>query len=346
LSILLVLVSCQCPINIDVQSILYHLRQLDLIASTNGGNRAAGTSGYQASMGYIISTLQSTGLKVSTQDFTFTSFKIIGDPKLSQTTPNPRDYIYETDYRILTGSGSGVATADDVFVVPNLGCHTSDYAGFPPGAVAIIARGDCTFTGKVDHAIAAGAAAVIIYNTPGGPIFSGSVEANIPVLSVSNDLGRTFTSATKLTYNIQTLKEITVTSNIFAETTSAQTDSVVVVGSHLDSVPAGAGINDNGSGSAVNLELAITLAQCLQNPINKVRFAWWGAEELGLLGSTYYVEDLVQNNPSGLADIILNLNFDMVGSPNFFYGIYNGSMAAPEIRQRSILIQNQFEASL
>jgi len=96
----------------------------------------------------------------------------------------------------------------------------------------------------------------------------------------------------------------------------------------------------------LNLELAITLAQCLQNPINKVRFAWWGAEELGLLGSTYYVEDLVQNNPSGLADIILNLNFDMVGSPNFFYGIYNGSMAAPEIRQRSILIQNQFEASL
>jgi Zn-dependent M28 family amino/carboxypeptidase len=137
-----------------------------------------------------------------------------------------------------------------------------------------------------------------------------------------------------------------VTSNIFAETISAQTDNVVVVGSHLDSVPAGAGINDNGSGSAVNLELALTLSQCLVNPINRVRFAWWAAEELGLLGSRHYVDDLVKNNPSGLADIILNLNFDMIGSPNFFYGIYNGSGAAPEIRQRSVLIQNQFEAAV
>ena len=61
-----------------------------------------------------------------------------------------------------------------------------------------------------------------------------------------------------------------------------------MVGSHLDSVPEGPGINDNGTGSAFNLELALQMAK-RNPPLNKVRFAWWGAEEEGLLGSTHYV---------------------------------------------------------
>jgi len=145
----------------------------------------------------------------------------------------------------------------------------------------------------------------------------------------------------------KTLKEVSLTTNLFAETPNAQTSTVIVIGSHLDGVPAGPGINDNGSGSATNLEMALTYDKCLNIPMNKIRFAWWGAEELGLIGSRYYVNDLVENNPVELQRIALNLNFDMVGSPNFFYGTYNGSTAtAPEeIRERCELITRQFEAA-
>jgi len=123
---------------------------------------------------------------------------------------------------------------------------------------------------------------------------------------------------------------------------SGNPNNVIVVGSHLDSVPAGAGIYDNGSGSSTNLEIALTIFKCFRPP-NKIRFAWWGAEELGLLGSRHYVDDLVNNNPPELERIALNLNFDMIGSPNFFYGVYNGSGADPTIRDRCEAIQREFE---
>jgi Zn-dependent M28 family amino/carboxypeptidase len=151
----------------------------------------------------------------------------------------------------------------------------------------------------------------------------------------------------RLSLNVETYKGTSVTQNILADTVGGNANSIIVVGSHLDSVPAGAGINDNGSGSSVNLEMALTLSSCLATEQrHKIRFAWWGAEERGLLGSYHYVEDLKVNNPQELANIILNLNFDMVGSPNFFYGIYNGSGAAAPIRDRSVLIQRQFEMAI
>ena len=76
--------------------------------------------------------------------------------------------------------------------------------------------------------------------------------------------------------------------NVIAEKEGVNDDNVVMAGAHLDSVPAGPGINDNGSGSAALLEIAQNLAN--HRPHNTLRFAWWGAEELGLLGSTAWVE--------------------------------------------------------
>ena len=92
-----------------------------------------------------------------------------------------------------------------------------------------------------------------------------------------------------------------------------------MAGAHLDSVQDGAGINDNGSGSAALLETAIQMAKV--KPNNTVRFAWWGAEEAGLLGSEYYVEHLSEEEAD---DIALYLNFDMIGSPNYLFGVYDG----------------------
>jgi len=94
---------------------------------------------------------------------------------------------------------------------------------------------------------------------------------------------------------------------------------VVMVGAHLDSVFEGPGINDNGSGSATLLEMAVLMGKA--HPLNKVRFAWWGAEESGLVGSTYYVNQLSEDERGRIKAY---LNADMVGSPNFANFIYDG----------------------
>ena len=131
--------------------------------------------------------------------------------------------------------------------------------------------------------------------------------------------------------------------NVLAETATGNDDNTVMAGAHLDSVQDGAGINDNGSGSAALLETAIQMAKV--KPTNTVRFAWWGAEEEGLLGSEYYVEQLTDEQAE---DIALYLNFDMVGSPNYMFGVYDGDnsggTAAPGfIPEGSAQIEDVFE---
>jgi Zn-dependent M28 family amino/carboxypeptidase len=117
----------------------------------------------------------------------------------------------------------------------------------------------------------------------------------------------------------ETQSEILPTENVIAETAGGRADRVVVVGAHLDSVPKGPGINDNGSGTATILELALQM-QGFQ-PRNKVRFAFWGAEESGLLGSEFYVSQLTKREINNIA---VNLNFDMLGSPNYVRFVYDG----------------------
>jgi len=113
-------------------------------------------------------------------------------------------------------------------------------------------------------------------------------------------------------------------------------------------VQAGPGINDNGSGSAALLEVAEQMAKV--KPYNTLRFAWWGAEELNLLGSDHYVTDLAENHPGKLQNIALYLNFDMVASPNYIFMVYDAdtsSYAAPTgvpIPDGSVAIEDLFES--
>jgi Zn-dependent M28 family amino/carboxypeptidase len=106
---------------------------------------------------------------------------------------------------------------------------------------------------------------------------------------------------------------------VIAESQEGDPNNVVIAGAHLDSVSTGPGINDNGSGSAALLEVAEQMANV--TPQNKVRFAWWGAEEAGLFGSFTYVISLF---PNELSKVTLYLNFDMIGSPNHGFFIYDG----------------------
>ena len=87
----------------------------------------------------------------------------------------------------------------------------------------------------------------------------------------------------------------------------------------------------------MNLALAVAIATGSFKVVNKVMFCWWGAEEEGLLGSQHFVQDA--KTAGTLSKIALNLNFDMVGSPNYIWGIYNGAGATGPERPGSVVLQ-------
>jgi aminopeptidase Y len=221
-------------------------------------------------------------------------------------------------------SGSGDVTAPVSTLPVITGCNAADFAGFPAGNIALISRGTCTFAAKATNAYNAGASGVVIYNNIAGPLngtLGNAFTLNIGVTSVTQAVGQQLAATPGLILRLKTdtFRGIATTSNVFAESTGGDPDNVVMAGAHLDSVNAGPGINDNGSGSAAILETAEQLSKV--KPRNKIRFAWWGAEEASLVGSTYYVNGLSQADKD---KITLYLNFDMVGSPNYVFFIYDG----------------------
>jgi aminopeptidase Y len=228
-----------------------------------------------------------------------------------------------------------------------IGCDAADYAGFPVGNIALISRGVCAFGIKATHAYAAGASGVIIYNNTAGPIngtLGNGFTLDIPVTSVTQAVGQKLAATPGLIMRLktETFRGIATTYNVIAESKTGDPNNVVMVGAHLDSVNAGPGIQDNGSGSAAILEVAEQMWKV--NPRNKVRFAWWGAEEANLVGSTYYINNLGQADRDRIA---LYLNFDMIGSPNYFFGIYDGddsdAVGAGPGPQGSAAIEKTFE---
>ena len=116
--------------------------------------------------------------------------------------------------------------------------------------------------------------------------------------------------------------------NLTADTEAGDPERTIVVGAHLDSVEEGPGINDNGSGSGTLIEIAEQIPKLASQPRNRIRFAWWGAEEAGLVGSTAYVADLIESGE--IDDIEANLNFDMLASPNFVRFVYDGDNSTDE----------------
>ena len=192
-------------------------------------------------------------------------------------------------------------------------------------------RGTCTFHDKALNAQAAGASAVIIFNEgqPGRTdVLSGTLGApdfTIPVIGISFALGEELhvqlSGPVTVRIVTSTISELCQTANVLADTRGGDPNRVVVQGSHLDSVLEGPGINDNSSGSAYNLESAIQLAKSNIKPRNKIRFAFWGAEELVLLGSQFYVDSL---SDAEFGKILLNLNYDMLASRNFVRFVYDG----------------------
>ena len=152
------------------------------------------------------------------------------------------------------------------------------------------------------------------------PAGSAFTTITVPVVGVSFAAGEVLsqpgTTATVAVVNDPQ-------ANVIAELDGDNDNNVVMAGGHLDSVPAGPGINDNGSGSAALLETALMLANI--KPENTLRFAWWGGEESGLVGSTAYVNGL---SAAELDRIAMYMNYDMVGSPNYIQMVYDANQSS------------------
>ncbi len=306
---------------VTLDGVREHQAAFQAIADANGGTRASGTSGYDASADYVAERLETAGWAVARQEFQFQTFISLSPPILERVAPPPTGPIPTT---IFSYSGSKDVTALASTPAGVTGCNAADFAGFAAGNIALIARGTCTFAIKATNAYNAGATAVVIYNNAPGVIngtLGNDFTLDIPVVAVTQAVGQELAATPGLTLRVktETFRGIATTENVLAELPGKNSGNVVMAGAHLDSVDAGPGINDNGSGSAALLETAEQLSKV--KPQNTVRLAWWGAEEASLVGSTYYVNNLSEEE---LGKVALYLNFDMIGSPNHVFFIYDG----------------------
>jgi Zn-dependent M28 family amino/carboxypeptidase len=332
---------------VTTKGIMKHEHQLQAIANANDGTRVAGSPGYDASVGYVADMLRGAGYEVSLQNFTFDGFVQHTPSVFERVSPDPTSYVEATDGDFLTMkySGSGDFTAPLALAggitIPSpggseSGCSATDFANFPAGSIALIQRGTCPFRTKAENAQVAGAVGVVIFNEGNddpdddrfGPV-NGTLDPpqdDIPVIGTSFFVGQELydlAQAGPVNVHLKVDADVVTTpgTNVIADTRTGRADRTVVVGAHLDSVAEGPGINDNGSGTATILEVALQMSKLGIQPRNKVRFAFWGAEESGLIGSEHYVNSLTN---SQLNDIALNLNLDMVGSPNYGRFVYDG----------------------
>ena len=310
-----------------------HLKALAAIARRNGGTRAAGTRGYGQSVDYVARQLRKAGYRPRFNTFSFPYFRETQPTVFERLLPSTRAYRSGPDFVTMRYSGGGNVTARVVavdFSSASSGCEDSDFTGFTSGSVALMRRGGCPFTQKARTALARGAAAALIANdgSPGrtAPISATLIgSSSIPVMVVSSDVASELASLAQLgPVQVRIVMTVATTlvraASVIADLPGRK-KGVVLLGGHLDSVANGPGINDNGSGSAVILEIARQARRLQIRPKRGLRFAFWGAEEVGLIGSTAYVASLRTTQRAQIRDV---LNLDMVGSRNFGRLVYAG----------------------
>ncbi len=228
-----------------------------------------------------------------------------------------------------------------------LGCEPTDFADIAAGAIVLVQRGVCSFEQKIDNATAADAGAVFIYNNERPPEEEASPDDQLtnvtsgarnpddsPAATLPQSSGDTLAALIEAapadapvegTAVIEKQFLTTQTFNVIADSIAGDPDDTVVIGAHLDGVAEGPGVNDNASGSAAVLALAEKIAASDVPNDKRIRLALWSAEEVGLLGSTAYVADLVENDPAEWERISAYLNYDMIGSENFTVGVYDAN---------------------
>jgi Peptidase family M28/PA domain len=338
-----------------------HMQQFQAIANANPGadghpSRNSGEPGYKASVDYVAKVMKDAGYDVTIQPYTFTYTSFVGTPAWSEVSPTARSFNLVSDWN--PGTSNGDATGAQIqpaggIVLPptptsssTSGCTASDFSGSFAGKIALIQRGGCNFGVKVLNAQAAGAVGVVIFNegNPGrtGVLNGSLVDANnspfvptIPVSFTSFDIGQSlyneYQAGTPPTMNLSIhviIDPNRADYNVIAESKGGDKNHVVVVDAHLDAIY-GAGMLDNASGSATILDIAQKMKNV--NPLNKLRFIWFGGEELGLLGSEYYVNNLSKTQ---LSHIGYDLDADVTATPNYLIGVLDP--AGPDLFGRTV----------
>ncbi len=316
---------------VTVDQMFTHLQRLQDIADANDGNRADGTAGYEASVDYVAKLLKDKGFDVSTPEFERLDTLSPGNPLL---TVGGRQFQVDQGSLLLPTPMGGV-TGPVLKPSKISGCAASDYPVDSKGSIAVADDLGCSVVDKANAAAAHGAAALVVISDGGrresraGLFPRGYYDGlRVPVAIAGSEAGAELRRSGGSSANVRVVLDAktvkVVTRNLLAQTKTGATGEVVMVGAHLDSVPAGPGINDNGTGVAAVLETALQLGS--SPPVtNAVRFAFWGGEEAGLAGSLDYVFSLSRDE---LNDIALYLNFDMLGSPNAGYFTADGDLSA------------------
>src|SRR3954468_1513441 len=280
-----------------------HLRALGRIGERNRNTRAAGTPGYAESVDYVADRLRAAGYRVRLQDVPFPVFR--------DRTPPP---LVARGRRVpvLTLRYSGPGRAPAPVAPVGLGCRPSELRG-ARGRIAVAARGRCPFRAKARLAQTAGARGLVVADPRSAlPVGGSLIRPGLEIPAVSAGA-----AALKLRGRVRlavdTVAEMRHTCNVIAEQ-PGRAPRVAIVGAHLDSVREGPGINDDGSGVAVTLALAERL-----RGERGLRFAFWGAEELGLYGSRHYVGALSAAERRRITGYV---NLDMLSSPNAIRYLY------------------------
>lgn len=341
---------------IQTADLWQHMIDFQAIADANPGpdghpSRNSGEPGYKASVDYVANLMTQWGYKVTIQTYTFDYFAYTAIPTMSEVSPIAHSYVLNDEFS--TGQSIGTTTADlqpagGIIIPPtpttssSSGCTAADFAGFVPGRIALIQRGACNFGVKVLNAEAAGASGVIIFNegNPGrtdllfGSISDAAGNPFVPTIpvaftsfAVGDDLYNQYQQAVQsntplpnLSLSIQGIHRPNAPDyNVIADSKGGDPNHVVVVDAHLDAIY-GAGMLDNASGSATILDIARMMKNV--TPTNKLRFIWFGGEELGLFGSKYYVANLSSND---LSHIGYDLDADVTATPNYTLGVLDPS---------------------
>ena len=336
---------------VTVEGILEHQKALQGIADLNGGNRYTRNAGYTASAAYVKATLEKAGYSARYEMFNMPIWEELAPPVLQQTAPGSKTYIPGSDaddnspavdFIAFEHTPTKSVSAEVVRVghtdVPSdggstSGCVAADFGSDVNGAIALIQRGTCAFTQKLQLAQRAGAVGVILFNegdTAGrrNALFrSAPPEYPIPAVLSSYAVGEELYNLAKggqrpmVTLATNGIDHEKLYPNVVAETNAGDPNHMVFAGAHLDSVPAGPGVNDDGSGTAFQLELAEQLAKSGTPPRNKIRFLWFGGEEDGLVGSQYYAAHM---SAAEVARTDVMIDTDMIASPNFARLVYDG----------------------
>ena len=309
-----------------------HLSALQRIADRSDGTRAAGTPGDRATVDYVAKRLREAGWRVRLQSVRFPYFEL----RHAAMSIDGRKLVEAREFQVLSYSGAGRAQGRLRRLAT--GCEAEEYSGLGAGEVPLVMRGVCFFREKALLAQKAGASALVVIDdsptrrgVPSGTLAVPGVR--IPVVLVAEERAR---DGATVSLDVDASSGRRVTHNVIAETPGGDGERVVMAGGHLDSVRGGPGINDNGSGIAALIEAAEAIGP--DPPGARVRLGFWGAEELGLVGSRHYVNSLDRAEQRRISAY---LNFDMVGSPNAVPELYAdgdddlGRVLAPRPGRRS-----------